>query len=381
MKNRRFLLSLRVIGIALFFLLPSCANVRLARNDSVKIDILATDTLVAVSDTTIADAPAVDTVIIRIDTVTIAAVGDIMMGSCYPTPLLPPEDGRRLFDDCREILKKADLAFGNLEGPLCDAGKPAKIARKGRSYVFRTPASYAGNLALAGFDVMSLANNHANDFGPGGSLSTRKALALAGISCSGKDGPTAEFNIRGIKIGLIALSVGSPPRSIIYPAEALKEIALLAKKYDILIVSVHGGKEGKSALHIKDAPEKYLNEPRGHLVKFAHQAIDRGADLIIGHGPHVPRAMEVYRDRLIAYSLGNFCTYGGMNLNGESGYAPLLWAELDNQGKYLRFKVHSFIQTKPGGPKFDQLDRASELMRKLSKQDFPQSHPYQEDDI
>ncbi len=313
--------------------------------------------------------------------ITVAAVGDIMMGSCYPTPLLPPEDGRRLFDDCREILKKADLAFGNLEGPLCDAGRPAKKARPGRAYVFRTPASFAGNLAQAGFDVMSLANNHANDFGAGGNLSTREALESCGIQFSGKEGNVAEFNLKGISVGVIALSVGSPPRSIIYPAEALQEIALLAKKYDILIVSIHGGGEGKSALHIKDAPEKYLNEPRGHLVRFAHQAIDRGADLIIGHGPHVPRAMELYRERLIAYSLGNFCTYGGMNLSGESGYAPLLWAELDNRGKYLRFKVHSFIQARPGGPKLDQLDRASELMRKLSQQDFPQSHPYRSEDI
>jgi len=377
MKNTKLY---AIIGLSL--VLPACSSVRL--NQAVTTSPDTATVILSPADTAATDlifySPFPPDSLFS-DTVTIAAVGDIMMGSCYPTSLLPPENGQGLFDDCREILKKADLAFGNLEGPLCDAGKPAKSARKGRSYVFRTPASYAGNLALAGFDVMSLANNHANDFGSGGSLSTRKALALAGISCSGKDGPTAEFNIRGIKIGLIALSVGSPPRSIIYPAEALKEIALLAHKYDILIVSVHGGGEGKSALHIKDAPEKYLNEPRGHLVKFAHDAIDHGADLIIGHGPHVPRAMEVYQERLIAYSLGNFCTYGGMNLSGESGYAPLLWAELDNQGKYLSFQVHSFIQARPGGPKCDQLDRASELMRKLSKQDFPQSHPYQENDI
>lgn len=368
---------LAIIGLSL--LLPACSTVRRDQAvttgpDTVAVILQPADT--AATDLVI-DNPALPDSM-STSTVTIAAVGDIMMGSCYPTPLLPPEGGKYLFDDCREILIKADLAFGNLEGPLCDAGQPAKKARPGRAYVFRTPASFAGNLARAGFDVMSLANNHANDFGSGGSLSTRKSLEASGIQFTGKEGNLSEFNIKGITVGVIALTVGSPPRSIIYPAQALKEISLLAEKYDILIVSIHGGGEGKAALHIKDAPERYLNEPRGRLIKFSHDAIDMGADLIIGHGPHVPRAMEVYRERLIAYSLGNFCTYGGMNLSGESGYAPLLWAELDSQGKYLNFTVHSFIQTRPGGPKFDRLNRASELMRKLSQQDFPTSHPYRE---
>jgi len=310
------------------------------------------------------------------DTITVAAVGDIMMGSCYPEPLLPPEGGTHLFDDCREMLIKADLAFGNLEGPLCDSGKPAKVAKKGKAYVFRTPASYADNLARVGFDVVSLANNHANDFGSNGNLSTRKALEKSGIQYTGKEGNVAVFNIKGVSIAVIGLTIGNPPRSIIHPKEALKEITELAGRYDILIVSVHGGKEGRTALHIKNAPEKYLGEPRGHLIKFAHDAVDRGADLIIGHGPHVPRGMEIYRDRLIAYSLGNFCTYGGINLARESGYAPLLLAELDRQGKYLGFEISSFIQTRPGGPKYDVLDLASKLMRELSEQDFPDTNPF-----
>jgi poly-gamma-glutamate capsule biosynthesis protein CapA/YwtB (metallophosphatase superfamily) len=310
------------------------------------------------------------------DSITIAAVGDIMMGSCYPQPLLPADSGRHLFGDCMEVLQSADLAFGNLEGPLCDSEKPAKRARNGKAYVFRTPSSYAENLAMAGFDILSLANNHANDFGPAGYSSTQKALERTGVKYAGKGGATAEFNIRGITIGVIALAAGSPPGSVVYPAETLKEIPRLAGKYDILIISVHGGSEGRGALHIKNAPEKYLGEPRGHLIKFAHDAIDLGADLIIGHGPHVPRAMEVYKDRLIAYSLGNFCTYGGMSLKQESGYAPLIWTVLDNQGKFLDLRIHSFIQEKPGGPKLDDLDRAGELMRKLSGEDFPRTNPF-----
>lgn len=310
------------------------------------------------------------------DTITVAAVGDIMMGSCYPSPFLPPDNGRHLFDDCREILIKADLAFGNLEGPLCDSGKPAKVAKKGKAYVFRTPTSFAGVLSSAGFDVVSVANNHANDFGSAGNLSTRQALESAGIKYTGKEGNVAVMKVRGISVAVIALAIGGPPRSIIHPDLALKEITDLAARYDILIVSIHGGMEGKGALHIKNAPEKYLNEPRGHLIKFAHDAVDKGADLIIGHGPHVPRGLETYNGRLIAYSLGNFCTYGGINLDRESGYAPLLWAEMDRQGKFLGFSIRSYIQHRPGGPKSDESDLASQLMEKLSREDFPNSHPY-----
>ncbi|MDQ7797882.1 MAG: CapA family protein [Candidatus Edwardsbacteria bacterium] len=377
MKKTRFY---AIIGLSL--VLPACGTVRLDRAvntapDTVAVVLQPADTA---ATELVVDDPALPDSAPK-GNLTVAAVGDIMMGSCYPAPLLPPEDGRRLFDDCREILEKADLAFGNLEGPLCDSGQPAKVAKNGRAYVFRTPTSFADNLARAGFDVMSLANNHANDFGSNGSRSTRQALENSGIQYTGKEGAVAEFNLKGVSVGVIALAAGAPPRSIVHPEEALSEIDSLARIYDILIVSIHGGGEGKAALHIKDAPERYLNEPRGRLIKFSHDAIDRGADLIIGHGPHVPRALEVYRDRLIAYSLGNFCTYGGMNLSGESGYAPLLWAELDSRGRYLSLRVHSFIQARPGGPKIDRMNRASELMRKLSLQDFPQSHPYQAEDL
>ncbi len=364
--------------IALFLLLPACSSIRIDRADMTSPDTIAV--VLPQADTTVTDA-IIDSLALPDslfnDTITIAAVGDIMMGSCYPTPLLPPDNGENLFDDCREILTTADLAFGNLEGPLCDQGTPAKVFRQGKSYVFRTPVSFADNLYQAGFDAMSLANNHANDFGANGNLSTRKTLDSLNIQYSGKEETVAVFTVREISVAIIALAGGGPPRSIVYPQEALQEIDSLAKIYDIVIVSIHGGMEGRAALHIKDAPEKYLNEPRGHLIKFAHDAIDRGADLIIGHGPHVPRALEIYKERLIAYSLGNFCTYGGINLNLESGYAPLLWAELDSRGKYLDFKIHSFIQTRPGGPKLDSLSRAAELIRQLSITDFPKSHPYQ----
>lgn len=310
-------------------------------------------------------------------TITVAAVGDIMMGTDYPLPKLPKKDGRFLFEEAKGFLRKADIVFGNLEGPLYDGDSPAKKVKDVReAYFFRTPPGYVKNLVDAGFSVVSLANNHAGDFGDKGMSSTKKALAAAGIKYSSKAGEVAEFEINGLRIGLVALSFGPPPRSIVYPEKALEEIDLLSKKYDLLILSIHGGKEGGTALRTEDQFEYFLDEPRGNLVQFAHAAIDRGADLILTHGPHVPRALEIYQDRLIAYSLGNFCTYRGMSLDQEKGYAPLLWVELGRDGEFVKGKIFSFIQVPPGAPKRDEKERAWTLIKKLSEEDFPETSPF-----
>lgn len=307
--------------------------------------------------------------------VVVAAVGDIMLGSDYPTPELPPEDGRALFDEVRDLFQQADLSFGNLEGTLCDGGLCAKNTESANVYAFRTPTRFAGTLKDAHLKVLSLANNHSLDFGYTGKLATRQALKEAGIKFSGQDGEVAELSVRGVKVGVLAVSFGSRPRSIVYPNEVLREIESLARKYDILLVSVHGGKEGRSALRVRDETEYFLKENRGNLVRFARSAVDRGADLVLGHGPHVPRALEIYQGRLIAYSLGNFCTYKGMNLDEERGYAPLLWVELGPAGDFLQGKIHSFIQSRPGGPKRDKQQRALALMKTLSLKDFPANSP------
>src|SRR4030042_1077275 len=255
--------------------------------------------------------------------ITVTAVGDIMMGTDYPSPKLPKKDGKFLFEASKEILRKADIIFGNQ-----------------------------------------------------GISSTKKVLDANGIKYSSKSGEVAKFEIKGVKIGLVALSFGSPPRSIVYPEKALEEIEELSKKYDLLILSIHGGKEGGPALETKNEFEYFLKEPRGNLIQFAHEAIDRGADLILGHGPHVPRAMEIYQDRLIAYSFGNFCTSEGMGLGKEKGYAPLLWMELGKNGAFIRGKIYSFIQVPPGGPKMDEQEGAYTLIKKLSRENFPETSPF-----
>lgn len=306
--------------------------------------------------------------------ISIAAVGDIMMGSDFCGKAdLPPKDGQELFKPVKEILSKADISFGNLEEPLCDGGETTKDVDNGNVFVFRSPTRFAANLKEAGLKVVSLANNHAMDFGQAGRASTKRALEQVGVKYSGQDGEVAEFEVEGVKIALIALGFGSGPRSINHPRAALAEIEALAKKYQILLVSIHAGSEGRGAQHVCNETEYFLGEDRGNSVKFAHDAIDRGAHLILCHGPHVARAVEVYKGRLIAYSLGNFCTYKGMNLTGPSGFAPILWVELNGKGEFLRGKIHSCLQERPGGPQPDEEAQAYARIKALSLEDFPES--------
>jgi hypothetical protein len=307
------------------------------------------------------------------DGVTVAAVGDIMMGSDFPTPRLPKDGGRRLLSDAAPFFKSADIALANLEGPLLAGGEPAKLPKEGSRYLFRTPPSFAENLHEAGISAVSLANNHARDFGAEGLASTKRALKGAGVSFSSKSGEIAEFEVRGLRVGVLALSFGPPPRSIVFPRQALQEVSALADRYDILILTIHAGAEGRGALHVAPGMELFLDEPRGDLVRFAHDAIERGAALVLAHGPHVPRALELYHGRLIAYSLGNFATYGGVSVAGESGYAPLLTVELARDGSFVGGSIRSFLQRPLSGPRPDPKRRALRLMQRLSAADFPGS--------
>ena len=296
-----------------------------------------------------------------------------MMGSDFPFPRLPRQGGRELLSAAAPYLKRADIAMGNLEGPLLSGGKPAKEPLPGRRYLFRTPPAYAGNLKKVGISMVSLANNHALDFGRGGLASTKRALARAGVSFSSKGGEIAGFLVRGVRVGILSLSCGPPPRSIVFPAQALQEISRVAGDYDILILSVHAGAEGRDALHVTPGMERYLGEPRGDLLRFAHDAIDLGADLVVAHGPHVPRALELYRGRLIAYSLGNFATFGGVNVTRESGLAPLLTVQMEHDGAFIGGSVESFRQLPFTAPARDHKRRAYRLMQRLSAEDFPGS--------
>jgi hypothetical protein len=309
-------------------------------------------------------------------TVRIRAVGDLMLGTTFPEGYLPPDDAKGAFDAVRDWLQDADLTFGNLEGPLCDNGKTDKCkpdAPEGSCYAFRSPGRYAPLYQAAGFDVLSTANNHAGDFGEECRLETEQNLDKVGIAHSGRPGDIATLERNGLKIGLIGFHTSAATHNVNDIPRAQELVRAVQQDHDIVIVSFHGGAEGAKAIHVPNGPEVFYGEERGDLRAFAHAVIDAGADLVIGHGPHVLRGMEIYKDHLVAYSLGNFATYGRFNLTGNTGIGAVLDVTLDKDGKFVNGKLLSTQQQGEGIVGKDVFERARDLVRSLSEQDFPSS--------
>jgi len=303
---------------------------------------------------------------------TLAAVGDMMLGTDFPENTLPDDDGLSFFDAVTPILEKADVTFGNLEGVLQDGGEPVKQCKNRKvCFLFRSPARYATYFKLAGFDALSLANNHARDFGETGRDSSMAALDAAGIHHSGREGTTASWIANGRRVALVAFAPNVGSNQLNEPEIAKTLVADLAAKNDVVIVSFHGGAEGNGAEKLPFAREIFVGEDRGNVVEFARTMVDAGADIVLGSGPHVVRAMELYHDRLIAYSLGNFATYYGISVEGIRGIAPILQATLDDQGRFVSGQVVSTIQVRPAGPSPDPANGALTLLRSLTAEAFP----------
>jgi hypothetical protein len=304
----------------------------------------------------------------------VASVGDIMMGTDHPEDLLPPEGGRGIFNGVASHLAGSDIVFGNLEGPLMDGGTPQKCRKDSDTcYEFRTPASFALLLKEAGFNAIGIANNHAHDFGNEGVESTIKALASAGIMAVGGR-ERARFVVKGKRVAVLGFSY-SPSlysHSIYDIPEAIEIVREAEKCSDLVIVSFHGGAEGSGARHITGEEEEYLGENRGNVTGFARSVVDAGADLVIGHGPHVLRAMELYRGRLIAYSVGNFLGYERFNISGPSGISVILRASMDVEtGEFIEGELIPIIIMGKGLPEVDPAAAGIKLVRELTLEDIP----------
>ncbi len=303
--------------------------------------------------------------------VTIAAVGDMMLGTDFPDNRLPDDDGESFLADVTPFIESADIAIGNLEGVLVDGGEPAKTCSNPQAcYLFRSPTRYAEHLVNAGFDVMSVANNHARDFGEAGRTETMQTLADAGILHTGRVGDFATLEFEGLSIAVLGYAVTRNSNMLLDYTYAEETVARFAESHDIVIVSFHGGAEGQGYTNLPFAEEEYYGEPRGDVVRFARLAVDAGADIVVGHGPHVIRAAELYKDRLIAYSLGNFATYYGISVAGIKGIAPILELTLDGTGRFHEGRVVSTRQIRPAGPSIDPAAEALRMLSSLSRQDF-----------
>lgn len=311
-------------------------------------------------------------VITNDDTISIIGVGDIMMGTTYPVSDLPPNDGADLFNDVEDILQDADVTIGNLEGPFLNSGgTPKECETPERCYSFRVPERYAEYLKKAGFDYMNLANNHAFDMGKKGREATYEALDNNGILYAGTtDYPTSIKEVKGLKIGFAGFAPNRGTININDDKVVESTIKELKSECDILVVMFHGGAEGANAQNVPKRKEIFLGENRGDVYDFAQRVIDNGADIVFGHGPHVTRAVEIYKGKFIAYSLGNFCTYGKFSLSGVQGIAPIIKVFMSKNGTFLKAEITSIKQVRRGFPIIDENKTALKTIIKLTETDF-----------
>ncbi len=306
-------------------------------------------------------------------TITIKAVGDIVPGTLYPEKRVPANPYEDIFSPIQKQLDGADILFGNFESTLTDYPHTSKNTSSKHVFAFRTPPATAKVLKRAGFDVLSTANNHSGDFGARGFDDTMQNLKGAGIVGVGRKGQIAYTQAQGHKIAFIAFSYFRKHNYII----DLDEMRALVKKAranaDIVVISCHWGGEGEKFLHTKKETEIFFGENRGNLPLFAHAAIDAGADLILGHGPHVVRALELYKNRLIVYSLGNFIGYGALSSRGKTGLTLVLQIDIDSEGKFVSGKITPMHMPEKSLPRYDASGKTIRLMRELTEADFPRS--------
>ena len=310
--------------------------------------------------------------------ITVIGVGDIMLGSNYPSKNLLPKNDYNILSDTEKILQDADITIGNLEGTLFDEGGiPKSCSDPSVCFVFRTPSKYGQYLKKAGFDYLSIANNHSNDFGDEGISKTMKNLDELGIKYTGikKLAETTIIEKDNLKYGFVSfapLSKTVDLNDYEYAAELIKS---LKSKVDIVIVMFHGGAEGNGKEHLTRKTEMFFGENRGNVFKFARMAVDAGADIIFGQGPHVTRAIELYKNKFISYSAGNFATYGKFNLKGSSGIAPIFKITLDSKGNFIEGEIIPVRQTKGVyGPSIDENKSAVKEIISLNKSDFPEGN-------
>jgi poly-gamma-glutamate capsule biosynthesis protein CapA/YwtB (metallophosphatase superfamily) len=300
--------------------------------------------------------------------ITIAWAGDTTLGSAHG---LPPDRGRPLLAAVRRLLQGADLAALNYEGTLAVSGaSKCGIEPGANCFAFRAPPENAATLRRAGVDVVNLANNHANDYGPVALDETAAALAAAGVGATGRPGQVHLSEVGGVRVASVGFSAYPWTNDLRDLAGAQALIRAAAGSADVVVAFVHAGAEGAGQERTPDADEVFLGEPRGNVRAFAHAAVDAGADLVLGSGPHVLRGIERYEDRLIAYSLGNLAGFHTFSSRGTMALSGVLRVTVEPDGAFRRGRLSSLVLDGAGIPRRDPAGAAAMLVSDVGRQDF-----------
>ena len=320
-------------------------------------------------------------------TVRLVFTGDINLGTSFLKGGVPPDTQASAFAQVDTLLR-GDFVVGNFEGVLSDTLPAAKCGKKSNCYEFRTPRWMAQRLVDAGFTHLNLANNHASDLGLEGRIETRQVLDSLGLRHYGILGEIALDSVTGLvcelgacapvldrwtRVALIGFTTYDFAYDLLQIERAKVVVDSMAKLADVVIVTFHGGTEGKQAVHVGTRMEHMGGERRGDLRRFARAVIDAGADAVVGHGPHVLRGIEFYNGRPIAYSMGNFVTWHGFNMTGVNALTGVLQLELNGDGSFGSGRFVPLRQVKWVGAVPDRTRAALTQVRRLTQTDFPRT--------
>ncbi|HEU0015183.1 MAG TPA: CapA family protein [Longimicrobium sp.] len=323
------------------------------------------------------------------DTVRVCAGGDVTLGTNldtawvhtarqrlgYRVPALP--DPAEVLEPLRPLLQDADVVLWNVEGAIGEGRIHRRKCAPGSTacFAFRSPVAAAA--ALRGVSpesaavVGNVANNHARDDGLEGRAATIRHLRDAGIRATGADTlATVAVTPAGDTVAFLGFSQwsGPDPRNL---AAVRRHVRRAAERYPRLVVTMHMGAEGRGATRTPNRSEIFYDEDRGNVVAFARAAAAAGADLVVGHGPHVMRAAEWHSGALIFYSLGNLATYGPFSLGEPLNRGAIACAVLDRDGRVVSAELRPTRQAAPGRVRPDASLRAAVLVDSLGVLDFP----------
>jgi uncharacterized membrane protein YcfT/poly-gamma-glutamate capsule biosynthesis protein CapA/YwtB (metallophosphatase superfamily) len=303
--------------------------------------------------------------------VSIGGTGDLLIHDVGHA--VPDDGGVDYFEAVRPWFTQ-DLVTANLEQVISTDTGYDKCGESTDCLAFRSDPETAQY--FAGFDLLNLANNHTGDFGPSGYANTRANLDENNIRSVGERNEISCTAVGDTTVAVIGFAPYGGTNRVTDLRHVRQVVAAAAASADVVVVHAHMGAEGAEANVVTPGMEQMYGEKRGDVVAFSHTAIDAGADLILGHGPHSLRGMEYYEGRLIAYSLGNFGGGGVFGAEEATRYGVYLDATLGSDGSFLGGQLRSVhFDDEEGVPLPDPENRAARLVDTFSQRDFPTTAP------
>ena len=291
----------------------------------------------------------------------IAAVGDLVFSE-------NSQINRLAFNDFLPQLTQADLALGNLEGAITTHPTARKPYIPGRSYAFRFPIDTAEVLKKANFHVMSIANNHSNDYGPIGFADTLQHLRAAGLEATGLKDSHVIRTVKGLRVGVIALAHYPAYNNVLDIEATARLVAQVRSQSDVVVLFYQLGGEGDSHALLSNDDVVFLGEQRGNARRFAQAMVKAGASALIGHGPHLVRAAECMEGVPVLHSIGNFVSSGGLSVNSLANVTVFTELLFDETGRFKAVRLTPATFDKNRLPMIDHSGRALNLINWFNRQ-------------